>query len=146
MYKNVFNGYCARQSLEIPGKGNRIREVPLNKAIRTHIEKYLRKKKFRKEDISPSAPLFMSRNQRRITTRAIQLNFDKWVKASGIDRKYSSHALRDTVGTELMRKANNIRKVHEFLGHRFVSTTQIYTWVTKEDLVECAELLSVHGW
>jgi integrase/recombinase XerC len=141
--KDVFNGYCARESLEIPGKGNRIRQIPLNKAIRAHTEKYIRQKKFHKEDISLAVPLFMSRNHQRITTRAVQLNFDKWVKISGIDGKYSPHALRHTVGIELMKKTNNIRKVQEFLGHRFVSTTQIYTWITKEDLVECAELLSV---
>jgi site-specific recombinase XerD len=41
-----------------------------------------------------------------------------------------------------MKKTNNIRKVQEFLGHKFVSTTQVYTGVTKEDLQECAELLT----
>ncbi len=42
-----------------------------------------------------------------------------------------------------MRKTGNIRKIQEFLGHKFVSTTKIYTGVTREDLVECAKLLSV---
>lgn len=141
--KDVFNGYSAKEFLEIPTKSNRIRQIPLNNAIRKHIEGYLRQKKLHRQDITLPAPLFLSRNQRRITRRAVEFNFDEWIKRSGIDGKYSPHALRHTVGTELMKKTNNIRKVQEFLGHKFVSTTQIYTWITKEELKECAELLSV---
>lgn len=143
---DIFNGYRARESLEIKGKGDRIRQIPLNKDIRGHIESYLRHKKAHAEDMSEKSllsPLFLSRNRRRITKRAVQLNFDKWIKASGIEGKYSPHSLRHTVGTELLKKTSNIRKVQEFLGHKFVSTTQIYTGITKEDLVECAELLAV---
>lgn len=140
---DVFNGYSAKETLEIQGKGNRIRQIPLNKPIRYHIEKYLRQKRARKEDTNLQAPLFLSRNRRRITQRAVQLNFDKWIRLSGIESKYSPHSLRHTVGTELMKKTNNIRKVQEFLGHKFVSTTQVYTGITKEDLQECAELLTV---
>lgn len=141
--KDVFNGYSARETLEINGKGNRIRQIPLNKDIRGHIEKYIRQKEDRSEAISLLSPLFLSRCRRRITKRAVQLGFDKWILASGIEGKYSPHSLRHTVGTELMRKCGNIRKVQEFLGHKFVSTTQVYTGVTKEDLQECAELLTV---
>jgi len=141
--KDVHNGYSSRKVLEVKGKGNRIRQIPLNKIIKEHIERYIKHKKTYEQDFSLSSPLFLSRNRRRITPRAVQLNFNRCVKVCGIDGKYSPHALRHTVGTELMKKTNNIRKVQEFLGHKFVSTTQIYTGITKEDLVECAELLSV---
>jgi len=140
---DVFNGYTAKESLEIKGKGDRIRQIPLNKTIRDHIAGYLRQRKAKGQDMNLLSPLFISRNNRRITKRAVQLNFDKWIKVSGIEGKYSPHALRHTVGTELLRKTGNLRKVQEFLGHKFVSTTQIYTGITKEDLVECAELLTV---
>lgn len=138
---DVFNSYSAKEVLEIQGKGNRIRQIPLNKVIRNHIEAYLRQKKRHGNDIYLPSPLFLSRNHRRLTNRAVELNFDKWIRLSGIEGKYSPHSLRHTVGTELMKKTNNIRKVQEFLGHKFISTTQIYTGVTKEDLQECAELL-----
>lgn len=141
--KDVFNGYKANEVLEIKGKGDRIRQIPLNKEIKEHTELYLKRFRKRNKESSLLSPLFLSRNRKRITQRAVQLNFDKWIKESGIEGKYSPHSLRHTVGTELMRKTNNIRKVQEFLGHKFVSTTQIYTGVTKEDLQECAELLSV---
>ena len=141
--KDVHNAFSARETLEITGKGNRVRLIPLNKDIRSHIEKYMIRRKKMDKGFSPASPLFLSRNRRRITPRAVQMNFDKWIQLSGIEGKYSPHSLRHTVGTNLMNKTNNIRKVQEFLGHKFVSTTQIYTAVTKEDLVECAELLTV---
>ena len=141
--KDVHNGYSAKESLEIHGKGDRVRLIPLNRDIRSHVERYVsRRKKFDK-GFTLTEPLFLSRNKRRITPRAVQMNFNKWVKLSGLEGSYSPHSLRHTVGTELMRKTGNIRKIQEFLGHKFVSTTQIYTGVTKEDLLECAELLSV---
>ncbi len=141
--KDVYNGYSARESMEITGKGDRIRQIPLNKNIRGRIERYVIQRKNIDTGFSFTSPLFLSRNRRRITQRGVQFNFDKWIRLSGIEGKYSPHALRHTVGTELMRKTNNIRKVQEFLGHKFVSTTQIYTHVSKEELAECAELLAV---
>jgi len=140
--KDVHNGYSAREVLEIRGKGDRIRQIPLNKDIKIHIDKYVTRRKKMNKGFSPADPLFLSRNGRRISQRAVQLNFNKWVEEAKLEGKYSPHSLRHTVGTELMRKTNNIRKVQEFLGHKFVSTTQIYTGVTKEDLAECAELLA----
>jgi len=116
--KNIFNGYSAKEVLEIQGKGDRIRQIPLNKAIRSHMERYLRQKRVHREDIGLLSSLFLSRNHRRITKRAVQLNFDRWIKASDIEGKYSPHSLRHTVGTELMKKTNNIRKIQEFLGQR----------------------------
>ena len=140
--KDVHNGYSSKEVLEINGKGNRVRQIPLNKNIQSHINKYIARHKKMDKNFCLANPLFLSRNRRRITQRAVQFNFDNWIKLSGIEGKYSPHSLRHTVGTELMKKCGNIRKVQEFLGHKFVSTTQIYTGVTKEDLAECAELLS----
>jgi len=141
--KDLHNNYSSKEVLEIRGKGNRIRQIPLNKDIRTHIDGYVSKRKKLDKGFSLADPLFLSRNSRRITPRAVQMNFNKWIQLSGIEGLYSPHSLRHTVGTELMRKTNNIRKVQEFLGHKFVSTTQVYTAITKEDLVECSELLTV---
>ena len=70
-----------------------------------------------------------------------QQDLNQWVKWAGLEGKYSPHALRHTVGFDLIRKTNNIRKVQEFLGHRSITTTQIYTHITKDELRECAELL-----
>lgn len=133
-----------KETLTIIGKGKKVREVPLSKSIRIEIEKYLFWKLENAESISPLAPLFISQRQgKRLCPRGIQYDLDKWVKLAGLEGKYSPHALRHTVGFELMRKTGNIRQVQEFLGHSFVTTTQIYTHVTKEELRNCAELLII---
>jgi len=129
--------------LEIIGKGNKHREIPLSSAIQEEIAAFLDWKLERGQEVSKQAPLFVSRKHRQLSCRGIQYDLDKWTRLAGIEGKYSPHALRHTVGFELMRKTNNIRKVQEFLGHNQVTTTQIYTHVTKEDLQECAELLTI---
>ncbi len=132
-----------RTTLEIVGKGAKVREIPLNKAIQEHLAAFLRWKAWKKESCDPEAPLFISRNHRRMSPRQVQRDLTKWLQEAGIEGHYSPHALRHTVGTELMRKTGNIRVVQEYLGHADISTTQVYTHVTKEELVGAAELLCV---
>jgi len=125
------------------GKGDKLREIPLSKAIQAKIEKYLAWKNRKGEDLTIEAPLFVSRKGGRLSRRAVQWDLHLWVKRAGLEGKYSPHALRHTVGFELMRKTRNIRQVQEFLGHSSITTTQIYTHVTKEELRHCAELLDI---
>lgn len=132
-----------KETLVVIGKGNKEREIPLSRAIRQEIESFLTWKSSQGETVSPEAPLFISRKRRRTGCRAVQHDLDKWVSLAGLEGKYSPHALRHTVGFELMRKTRNIRQVQEFLGHNSITTTQIYTHVTKEELRDCAELLSL---
>ncbi len=132
-----------REMLTIIGKGKKVREIPLSSFIRREIQAYLFWKFENGEDATLTAPLFISQKNRRFGPRGIQHDLDKWIKLAGVEGKYSPHALRHTVGFELMRKTGNIRQVQEFLGHSFVTTTQIYTHVTKEELKNCAELLQI---
>lgn len=131
-----------KRTLTIPGKGDKIRDIPLNKTIRDHITQYLSWKESRSESLEPDSPLFLSRNHRRISKRAVQRDLKKWIRLSGIEGDYSPHTLRHTVGTELLNKTKNIRLVQDFLGHADISTTMIYTHVTKDQMAEAAEGLA----
>ncbi|MFA5160236.1 MAG: tyrosine-type recombinase/integrase [Candidatus Omnitrophota bacterium] len=130
-----------RTVLVVVGKGSKEREIPLSTAIREEIRLYLEWKRMNEENLGPEAPLFVSRKHRRIGSRGVQHDLDKWVQRANLEGRYSPHALRHTVGFDLMRGTNNIRKVQEFLGHSHITTTQIYTHITKDQLRECAELL-----
>lgn len=140
--RHVYNGDGAKKTMEIIGKGGKIAVIPINKHLREHIERYIKRKKRNKESIDADAPLFISRNRKRITSRAMQLNFKKWLRMSGIEDNLSVHSCRHYVGTSLLRKTSNLRQVQEFLRHSDISTTQIYTHVSKDELVSCAEILS----
>ena len=81
------------------------------------------------EDMASEAPLFISRKRRRIGSRGVQHDLEKWVRLAGLEGRYSPHALRHTVGFELIRGTNNIRKVQEFLGHADPRMTSRYAHV-----------------
>lgn len=132
-----------RTTLVVVGKGKKEREIPLSSAIRDEIRRFLDWKRARGEGVNADAALFISATGMRFGPRGIEHDLNKWVRLAGLEGKYSPHALRHTVGFELMRKTGNIRQVQEFLGHSFVTTTQIYTHVTKEELRNCAELLVI---
>lgn len=131
-----------RLSLKIVGKGKKIREIPLNQAIREHLANYLKWKARRGESIELNAPLFISRKGNRLSKRAIQRDLDKWVNLAGIQEHFSPHALRHSVATELLAKTNNLKLVQAFLGHSDISTTQIYTHISQTQLAQASELLS----
>ena len=129
--------------LEVIGKGSKSREIPLNKATREHIQAFLDWKRKNYGLPLSDEPLFVSRLGSRLSKRAIERDLDKWVRIAGIEGHYTPHALRHTVGTELLNKTGNLRVVQEFLGHADISTTQIYTHVSREQIQQAADLLAV---
>ena len=140
---DIFKDGAAVKSFELVGKGGKTRLVHVNKAVRERVAGYLKAKRKNGEETDESSPLFMSRHHKRISVRAVQHSFNNWVDLSKLEGKYSPHSLRHTAGTEMLKKHGNIRVVQSFLGHSNVRTTQRYTGVTKEDVMEAAELLTV---
>jgi len=81
-------------------------------------------------------PLFLNRFGARITTRSIARIVDKYVLVSGINKKISPHALRHTFATHLMDGGADMRVIQELLGHESLSTTQKYTSMSIDKLLE----------
>ena len=89
-------------------------------------------------------PLFInsrSRNpeSRRLTPRAIQLLIAKYARLAGLSKKVTPHTLRHTYATDLLSHGADLRSVQELLGHKNVSTTQVYTHVTNSRLRDIHE-------
>ncbi|MDP2788483.1 MAG: tyrosine-type recombinase/integrase [bacterium] len=124
-------------------KKDRFKTVYFPKALQGHLKEYLKVKAKRGESLLPEAPLFVSRNNARISPRQVQRDFKKWVKESGIESNLSPHALRHTVGTRLLKEFKNAKLVQRYLGHSDVATTlRYYVDVFPEDLEEAAEMLA----
>ncbi len=80
--------------------------------------------------------LFLNKWGTRLTARSVGRLTEKYLQQVGLDPKTSPHSLRHSFATHLLDRGADIRSVQELLGHRSLSTTQIYTHVTTQRLRE----------
>ena len=135
-----FNEY----KLNVIGKGNKERTIYLNKACVKALNNYLvvRPKEGIKHDKKQSEKaLFLSERRERISNRTVQHIVSKELEQAGLDtRKYSVHKLRHTAATLMYQYGQvDIRALQELLGHKSISTTEIYTHVNNEQVRSAVE-------
>jgi len=123
---------------QIHTKGGGRDKVFLNPALQRLIARHL-KNVGPEANTSPNSPLFRSIHGRRLGARQIQLNFAKWCREAGVTA--SVHSLRHTFAMNLYRKTGDLRLVQTALGHRHISTTQIYARVEDKVLRRALERL-----
>ncbi len=121
----------------VKGKGSRIRLVFLSKTAIKWIKKYLEKR-------TDNSKYFLVRHNlgkrdlmedlKPLTPRSIQRIVSKYARAAGIVKKVTPHVLRHSYATDLLSSGADLRSVQEMLGHSSVTTTQIYTHVTNQQL------------
>ncbi len=116
------------ESVKVMGKGSKQRIVPMGGPALAAIQRY------RQEAAVTTGPLFLSIRRSRITQQAVDLLLRKYLKLSSIPFTISPHKLRHSFATHLLDAGADLRSVQSLLGHASLSTTQIYTHVTKERL------------
>ena len=87
-----------------------------------------------------SEALFLSNRLSRISSRQVGFRLTHWLEKAGV-KKVSPHALRHTFATMLYDKTSELLLVKRALGHRHISTTEIYTHVTDDQLLEALETI-----
>ena len=126
-------GQVDNEVISVVGKGNKERRIYLTPAAKKSINKWIQ---IRSSFDIPTDALFISRNSRRMTTKAIQNVVKKYVIASGLDPKsISTHKLRHTAATLMYKYGRvDIRSLQQILGHESVATTEIYTHIDEHQL------------
>ncbi len=127
--------------MNVIGKGNKERTIYLNKACVHAINEYLSVRPNDNLTADGKNALFLSERRQRISRRTVQDIIYKELKQAGLDTsKYSVHKLRHTAATLMYQYGNvDIRALQELLGHESISTTEIYTHVSNNQVRNAVE-------
>ena len=119
------------RTLNVLGKGKKERLLPVTSQAVDSIETYLLKREGNK---NPNSIIFMNLKGRGLTERGVQYILNQTSKAAGIFRKVSPHMLRHSFATHFLENGMNLRYLQHLLGHSNLSTTEIYTHVSIDQL------------
>ena len=115
-------------TLRVKLKGGTEGRVFLNPGLRRLIRQFLKENATR-GDCGPNTPLFQGQSGKRLGARQIQQRFARWFGEAGVGRTVSLHSLRHTFATRLYEKTGDLHLVQRALGHRQITTTEIYARV-----------------
>lgn len=126
------------------GKGEKERVVPIGESARKNIERYLAVARHGDPN-DRSGFLFLSRLGGAMTRQAFWNIIKKRTQQAGIAKNISPHTLRHSFATHLLENGADLRSVQMMLGHADLSTTQIYTHITRERLKRLHEVHHPRG-
>ncbi len=128
-----------QRTVKVLGKGNKERLLPLGKKTTKIIKYYL---KLRAEHIKKKNPtssalgLFLNQRGQTISTRGVRKIMSQYIQANNFPKNISPHSLRHTFATHMLEAGADLRAIQEMLGHSSLSTTQKYTHLTVDRLIE----------
>lgn len=128
--------HLASATARVRGKGRVEREVPLTDAAVESLRAYLELRRASGAPLAPDGPVFLNARGGRLTDRSVRRVLDRRIGEAAILRKVSPHTLRHTFATHLLAGGADLRAIQELLGHKSLSTTQKYTHVGVERLME----------
>ena len=113
--------------ITVTGKGNKTRMVPVGQKAIYAIQSWIAKRVAIKIDEKSADALFISKQGKRLTARAIQYRIQMWAIRQGIDSTVHPHLLRHSFASHVLQSSQDLRAVQEMLGHANITTTQVYT-------------------
>ena len=125
-------------TIRVLGKGRKERMVPIGTKAVSVLREYIPyKRNFQKENgITDLSPLFINKYGKRLSTRGVARICKKYFLKNGIAESASPHSLRHTFATHLLDAGIDLRSIQEMLGHASLSTTQKYTHMSLDHLMQ----------
>lgn len=123
----------AGEVIVVTGKGNKRRMVPVLAKVLQLITDYVALCPY---DLPADGPLFVGAKGGPLSPRIIQLVMQRLRGALGLPDTATPHALRHSFATHLLSRGGDLRAIQELLGHASLSTTQIYTGIDSENLID----------
>lgn len=119
------------RTVRVTGKGNKVRIVLLGDLAVDALERYIHHARPRLLGGRGSDALFLSHTGRPLSVRGFHLILQTHLTSAGIERHVTPHTLRHSFATHLLEGGADLRTVQELLGHASISTTQVYTHVSR---------------
>jgi integrase/recombinase XerC len=126
-------GADGRDAVTVTGKGRKQRMVPVLPQVQKLIAEYVALCPY---DLPNDGPLFVGAKGGALSARVVQLSMARLRGALGLPETATPHALRHSFATHLLARGGDLRAIQELLGHASLATTQIYTEVDAERLIE----------
>ena len=125
---------CQDSMLEVTGKGNKTRRLPVGRMAMQALVQWLGvRNQLAKPD---QAALFVSQRGTRLSLRSIQSRLDLRAREQGCPQKIHPHLMRHSFASHVLESSGDLRAVQELLGHADISTTQIYTHLDFQHLAQ----------
>jgi integrase/recombinase XerC len=132
--------------VRVRGKGRRERLSPIGSYAIAAIKAYLDARKLHSHVAAFDAkPVFLNRHGQRLNQRSVRRKLAKYLAEAGLDPNVSPHTLRHSFATHMLNRGADLRAVQELLGHRSLSTTQIYTHVTMRRMKDVYDRTHPHA-
>ena len=114
-------------TVEVTGKGNKTRIVPMGAQAMEAMQKWLQIRQNITLSDTASKPVFIGLQGKRVGARNLQLRLKEWSIKQGIHSSVHPHMLRHSFASHVLQSSGDLRAVQEMLGHANISTTQVYT-------------------
>lgn len=122
-------------TIRVTGKGGHERVIPLNSGVIAAMATYRQAR----GTVSPETSFFQSLRKRPMSRGAVYERVRHWSQRAKLTKRVSPHTLRHTFATHLLKTEANLVTIRDLLGHRFITSTQIYMHVTAIDLREAVD-------
>lgn len=121
------------------GKGSKERMIPIHEQAAQILETYMKEARPLFVRNKPEPALFVNRRGERLTRQGFWLILKTYARDADLGEEVTPHTLRHSFATHMLRGGTPLRNVQELLGHANISTTQIYTYLTRDHVREVYE-------